>query len=515
MSKFSIKKESTNHINYDGGKAFSLRPEMELVLAVLTTFLEDKYYENKDTRIKRLKLLVKKVDPIFVAKLAIFARTKFHLRRVSHLLVGELSRIHRGDSLVSTVIETIAERPDDLVEIVAYLGKPLPKQIKKGIRHALLKFNRYQLAKYRMESHKVKLVDLFNLSHPNPKFATEEQKEAWKDLIEGNLKTEETWESQLSSGKDKARVWKDLITTNKIGYMALLRNLRNILKQADQDTIAIACEQISDKNRVLKSKQFPYRFLSAYLALQKHDDEGIKFEKDIDSSDLVKALETAISYSIMNLPLLEGKTVILSDNSGSMRGDAGGLSFLSEKSERKTSDVGNLFSVLYWTKCDNTLIGLFGDKLITPPLDRKKKIFENFKILEIFAEKCGPSTETGIFTMFEKLLRENIIVNRIVIFSDTQIGKGCEWYDTSGHKKGDDFNKLVQDYRKFNPKVRIYNIDLQGYGDTVIANGAYILGGWSEKIFDFMKWIEKENDLIKFIEEVEINYKKSKDQQKK
>lgn len=504
--KFNKRKTvKESHINYDGGKSFKLSAQMDLVLSVLNTFLEDKYYEGKDARIERIKALIRQNRPEFVAKLALVARNDFHLRSVSHLLVGELSLIHRGDSLISRLIPEVAERVDDLIEILSYVQKPIPNQVKKGVAKALQGFNRYQLSKYKMEANTVKLVDLFNLVHPIP--TSKEQKKDWKDLMTGELKNTETWEARLSSGEDKEKVWEDLVLNDKIGYMALLRNLRNILKQGNAKTIKAAGKMIADEERVMNSKQLPFRFLSAYTALKNHDEDGIKFEKDSDSTAFVKALEKAITVSVKNLPLLKGKTVILSDNSGSMTGDSGGLSFLSSKSVRKTSDIGNLFSVLYWTRCDNTFIGLFGDRLITPKLDREAGVFENFNTVNREKDQCGSGTETGIFKMFEQLIKEKKIVDRIVVFSDTQIGKGCNWYDdgnSGSNLRGDDFNALVQEYRKIAPKVKIYNVDLQGYGDTVIANGAYNLGGWSERIFDFMEWIEKENELVSFINDKKL-----------
>jgi len=213
MSHFNTKKPTTKTVNLAGGAAFSMNPEMELVHAVLTTFLEDKYYEKGEDRVARIKSLIAKNDPVFVAQLAVVARNEFNLRSVSHLLIGELARIHRGDSLVMKAMIACAVRPDDLTEIVAYVGKPFPKQVKRGIRNALLKFDRYSLAKYKGEGNKVSLVDLFNIAHPRVEYANEEQKQAWKDLIEGNLKSFDTWEVILSSNQfqTKKEAWEYII----------------------------------------------------------------------------------------------------------------------------------------------------------------------------------------------------------------------------------------------------------------------------------------------------------------
>lgn len=307
MSKFNKGRRTQKTFNKAGGRAYKHGPEMELIVSVLTTFLEDKFYESGDERMERLQELVQDNDPVFVAKLAIMARRDFHLRSVSHLLVGELAKTHRVDDLVSRVVEIVAERPDDLTELVAYLGKPIPKQIKRGIRHALLKYSPYQLAKYRGDGKDVKLVDLFNLTHPNPKYASKEQKTAWKELMTGKLKNEDTWEARLSAGENKKKVWKSMLKEGELGYMALLRNLRNIDEQADEITKKLACEMISDPEQVKKSKQLPFRFYSAY--------------EQVENRQMRNAISDALEYSLANVPDLPGKTLIAVDSSGSMSGD--------------------------------------------------------------------------------------------------------------------------------------------------------------------------------------------------
>lgn len=43
------------------------------------------------------------------------------------------------------------------------------------------------------------------------------------------LATPSTWETQISGRGNKAAVWEDLIDTNSLPFMAMLRNLRNLL----------------------------------------------------------------------------------------------------------------------------------------------------------------------------------------------------------------------------------------------------------------------------------------------
>lgn len=506
MTKFSTKTQVADNKNYMGEKAYIRSPKIELVQAVLTSFIENTYYEKADKRLVRISELVEgvaKKDPEFVAKLAVFARTQFNMRSSVHVLIGELAQVHKGDNLISQIIPAVALRPDDLIEIVAYVQKPIPNQIKKGVAKALTTFNEYQLAKYRANNKKMSLVDVVNLVRPK-------HTEAIGKLIRGELRNTETWESQLSAAKgDKEKVtaiWRGLLQERKLGYMAALRNLRNIAATNDPETIRLAAEFIANRKAVSGSKQFPFRFLSAYEALQDYT-KGIStltFEKDEDNAaTLAEAVTKALGYSIENLPLLPGKTAILSDNSGSMRGDYGGSSAISANSSRNSASIANLFATLYWMRADNTYVGLFGDRLVSPVLDRAKSVFENYDLIAMAGETCGASTEQGIYDFFEEALANKTMVDRVVIFSDMQIGKNT-WYC---HKAGtrQTFNQLFKKYKEFNPNIKVYSVDLRGYGTTVFSDGIYEFAGFSDKLFSIMEMTDQNPDaLVKVIEDVQL-----------
>ena len=121
--KYNTKKKVVSTVNLAGGKANKLNSKMELIFAVLSTFLKDEFYESGDSRAERIKDLIQLVDdPLFVAQLAVVARDSFNLRSVSHLLIGSLAKSHGGDSLVGRAIFNVTKRPDDLLEIASVIG---------------------------------------------------------------------------------------------------------------------------------------------------------------------------------------------------------------------------------------------------------------------------------------------------------------------------------------------------------------------------------------------------------
>lgn len=453
MSRFNLKVDNTTQ-NLAGGKAFMLVPKMELFFSCATTFLEDKFYQKGDQRIDRIKELCDKVDYPFISKLAVYCRKKLHLRSISHLLVSILAKKH---SAMQT-IEALAERPDDLTEILALIGRPIPKSVKRGIRHALYKFNRYQLAKYKMEDKKIKLVDVFNLVHPKPQFATEEQKNAWKDLMTGKLKCEDTWESKLSAGQNKKEVWHNLLDEHKLGYMALLRNLRNIEECGDEELIKMACQRLIDEEAIIKSKQLPFRFFTA--------------SQQVSNQKVLQAVNKAFEISLKNVPEFEGKTLIAVDGSGSMKGDP--------------LQKAAIFAGCLFKKNDADLI-IYADnykeaKLLSPDslLSIINGIINNAK---------GGGTNTGI--VFEFATRKSTKYDRIIILSDNE-----SWQYNA--------QQAYNDYRKLND-CQIFAVDIAGYGTTDLTSPkVFHLAGWNDKIFDLFKLIEDKEKIISIIENYNI-----------
>jgi len=160
MAKFNTATKKINvTTNYEGAEAYKLSPELELYSAVCTTILNNNFYEKDEDRLNRLVKLIKQCSPDFVAKLAIYAREKMYLRSVPVLLAIELAKIHKGDSLVSKMVNRIVQRPDEITELLACYQKgrkdtkklnKLNKQIQKGIRTIFEsgKFDEYQYAKW-------------------------------------------------------------------------------------------------------------------------------------------------------------------------------------------------------------------------------------------------------------------------------------------------------------------------------------------------------------------------------
>ncbi len=287
---YNAKLRSDNMIhNHEGAKAWMFTPEFELYSTVVCTMsIDDKFYESASNRINRIADLVRLVPAEFVAQLAVYARTEMHLRSVPMLLLVELSQCHSGDSLVSRATAKTIQRVDDITELLACYQwrrrssqlNSLSHQLRKGIAEAFNKFDEYQFAKYNRDDKKVTLRDALFLVHPKAK--DEAQQALFDKIADNRLEVPYTWETQLSqagqvkglSKKErkllKQTTWKELIESRRMGYMAMLRNLRNMLSCGlDDATMQIVYDYLSDEQAVKQSKQLPFRFFSAYQALYK------------------------------------------------------------------------------------------------------------------------------------------------------------------------------------------------------------------------------------------------------
>lgn len=463
MSKFNIKKIFMTK-NLSGHEAYGMEDKEKLVTQVLTClFNEEKFYgDNSQVLVETCRRVIE-VDPKFEANLCIYARKEMHLRTISHVLLGELAKASNGKIYVRQALNQIVERVDDLTETLAYYisnyGKPIPNSMKKGIADKLLTFDEYQFAKYNRKNASIKLRDLLCLVHPKAK--NPEQNDVFKRILDNNLRTPITWETQLSSRGNSKEVWEELIESNKLGYMAALRNLRNMIK-ANVSNIDKVYDLLTNEQKVLKSKQLPFRYYSAYKTLAQ---EGLGTSKVYD------ALEIAIKHSTKNIRRLPGRTLISADVSGSMAWT------LSGKSTVNCAEIAVLMMAIANYICEETITTTFDTNLYSCNLSTQNGIIANANSIKV----NGGGTDISLPLRY--LLQNRIFVDRIIILSDNEINRGY----------GQVCQQYVDAYRKtVNPEVWVHAIDLMGYGTQQFHGyNTNIIAGWSEKVLDFIHQAEE------------------------
>lgn len=325
MARVNVKRNAPYITTHEGGPAQRINATQQLRRLVLPCLLwEDSFYVDGKTIAEQIADAVKAAPASVAAAVAIEAREVFHLRHVPLLVVREMARLHPGTSLVGDALARVIQRPDEIGEFCAIYwqdagtskrncgkGQPLSAQVKKGLARALAKFDQYQLAKY-AKGGAVRLRDVMFLTQPKPGAG---MAETWKRLADDEIGAADavsklgdatgTWESDLSQAgasadkaQDKAQVWTAKLRSGTLGYLALLRNLRNMVEAG------VGLELIRDaiKARTGAGRVLPFRYVAAARAVPQ----------------LEATIDMALCATIAEMRPLPGKTVVLVDVSGSM-----------------------------------------------------------------------------------------------------------------------------------------------------------------------------------------------------
>jgi len=379
---------------HEGATAKHIAPIDQLRRSVMSCLLwESEFYEDGEDIATRIARLVSEAKPEQAAQLAIEARHQGNLRHVPLLICAAMAR-HCSGQVVGKTIEQVISRADELAEFVALVCKVngvspgsaksvLSAQAKKGLAHAFAKFNEYSLAKYNRDG-KVKLRDVLRLCHPNPKNA--EQADLWKRLNNDQLQVPDTWEVALSSGADKRETFERLMKEGNLGYLALLRNLRNMMQSGcDVGLVKAAIAKRKGADKVL-----PFRFIAA----ARH---APMLEPDLD---------VAMQKSITDMPKLDGKTVVLVDVSGSMDAPMSGKSDLN-----RIDAAAALASII---NCDDLRVFSFSNHIVEVPPRRGMAGVD-----AIIRSQSHQGTNLGGAI---KAINEQIQYERLIVITDEQSG---------------------------------------------------------------------------------------------
>ncbi len=403
---------------------------------------------------------------------------------------------------VENLVMSRADEP--LTQLTYYMftnnGKKnkIPTILKKSIAKKLSSLDAYAVNKYK--NHEIGMINGVRISHANSPVLNE--------LMQtGTVKVsdeKETWEQKRSNGMG----WREIYESGCMQHMALLRNLRNIFTEVKDSEF---CKKVLKdlKGGVLKGKQFPFRYWNAYQMIEQ--------ASDINHQALIlDALEECMDIAVDNLPKLKGKTMVLSDNSGSAW-----HGFTSEYGRTTIADIDNLSSILIAKASDEGYVGKFGDRLITAPVSKRNGALAQTKLLSSNGSSdVGGGTENGIWLFFKDAISKKEVYDNIFIFSDQQAGTGGLYgINDDDYRnfrcKGRMINvyKLIQEYRKkVNPKVNVFSCQTAGYDNVLIPEMSYrtaFMYGWTGKEAVFADAYIKQWDDIEARKDQERQAKKA------
>jgi 60 kDa SS-A/Ro ribonucleoprotein len=441
---------------HEGTPAPRLTPIKALRRRVLTALLwEDTFYEPGWQIASAIAELIPTCRASDVAALAIEAREQMHLRHVPLFLARELARITGHGPLIADTLTRVIRRPDELGEYLSLYWKdqadavksPLSAGSKRGLARAFATFGEYALGKYDREA-AVKLRDVLRLVHPKPKDA--DQAALWKRVTKRELATPDTWETALSAGKAPKDTWERLMREQKLGGLAFLRNLRNMVA-ANVDLGVIRAHFVDAEQSF--AQVLPFRFIAAARHVPRLEPE----------------LEVAMLRSVASLPKLAGTTALVIDTSPSMW-----MAKVSAKSELDRFDAAAALTILAREVCADVHVWAFNHTVYEVPSRR------GFALRDALAATKGQASCGGLGVAAANARG----YDRIIVLTDGQ------WHYAdfaTRHREGS-----AQEVSPPPLTAHAYMINVAPYQHGVGDGRWQSIDGWSERILDYIGALETE-----------------------
>lgn len=473
----------------------------ELFLLAVSNFVgQDKFYESGKAGDNRFKALVQQVaqeDPAWTIRFLPWLRNEANMRTAS--IVGAIHAARMmlvtkrpgGRQLLASVLQRADEPGEALAFYMQEYGRNIPKPIKRGIADAATRlYNEFNTLKYDTASHGIRFGDVLELTHASPE--REFQKALFKHLIDrrhgregmdlsqlkmigrngyvrrrvaegamellldpGILKEAGmTWEDALSlagSKVPKKDLWEAMIPN--MGYMALLRNLRNFDEAGVSDKTATwVGAQLASPEKVAYSRQLPMRFLSAFRSVS-----NVRWHV---------ALEHALQASLANIPEFKGRTLILIDTSGSMSG------MMSDKSQLQYWDAAAIFGLALSQRCESADVYSFSNRVMQFPLAKGASLLV---MLEAFKRGYFQGQGTSTLESLRATYRNH---DRVIVLTDEQ----ANW-----HTAGSVYDPLPA-------HIPAITFNLAGYQVGHAASGTptrITIGGLSDQAFKLLPVLER------------------------
>ena len=471
-------------VNIQGFEAYSIDNWLRLISILNTSKLEPQFYRTENETAKELKSLIDvcgKEDPYFVAQCIVYSRCKGEgMRSINQLAATFLAKYMSGKDWAKRFFSLwnkkeqkggMIFRADDMREIMECFmvlnNKKITNSMKKGFKSALEGMDAYTLLKY-----KSSIMDVINLVHPDPSKSKalvdymDKKVSAFEAIIKGYPVSADTWEvAQSDAGQivaqavrdgklseDEAEValkeqmsenWKGLLMENKLGILAAVRNIRNILtNNPDNETIDALAQLVSNPELIRQGKVMPYHLDLANEVLISEFD-------DANSRKVSKALLKGYELALPNLAdILKGNNLVIIDMSGSM-------SNIVKDPNRKTYYISSSLDKA-------TLIGMTIAKATNADVIRFGGVAEyvnynpNSDVFSLSKQVRKEMGMTDLFSAWVLAKKSGKKYDRVFILSDNECNVGSSYKGYASYVRG-----VGDPY--------VYSIDLASYGTTSLV----------------------------------------------
>jgi len=510
----------TGGFNRAGGPAYQLPAKAALAQYVITGCLNQTFYASAEEQLDQALILARACPLEFVAKAAIYASSKGHMKDFPVLLVAHL--------LLAPIRTTISVWPglvDRTFKRVIRGGKELRafcqmvrsgRLAKKSFGYRPKKLVREWFAERTTEQiveasvgQDPRLGDVVRIVHPKP--ANPERaalyewlmgKESKKEDLPTLVKAFEAFKGSLEGEMPpmpfrlltglplKKEHWKEIV--RYMTWQATRINLNAMARHGvfeDPAMVTMVADRLKNAEKISLARVFPYQLLVAY----RNCDAAVPAE-------VKEALQEALDTAVANIPAYPGLTAVCVDCSGSMDSPVTGERGRGATTTALCRDVAGLFAAAIWKKNPgSTVVLAFATHAVHVQLNPRDSVLTGTKQISE-ATKGGTDCSQPLLW----LKNTGAAPDQIIYLSDNE-----SWADFRVNR-GTASMQLLRELQKRKPGLKVVAVDLQPNDNSQFAPEPGILnvGGFSDRVFnvvnEFLRGAGDPDVFVRTIEEVEV-----------
>jgi 60 kDa SS-A/Ro ribonucleoprotein len=493
------------------GRAYAFSPERALAQYAATGTFNQTFYANEIDHLQKVLELASKVDPIFIAKVAIYCREKGAMKDMAAFLTAYLAVI--DVRLLAEVFPRVIDNGKMLrtfVQIVrsGVIGRKSFGTAPKRIARAWFASRSPDLIFRQSLGNDPSMKDVLKMIRPSPKNENGET-DVMREALYGYLIGKDVEPYKLPLAVQAFETFKkdrgdipdvpfemltalDLDTNawtaiaKRMTWTQLRMNLNTLFRHGvfhDAEMVSWVANRLRDPELVRRSRVFPFQLVAAFKAANAEIP-----------AEITIALQEAMEISIENVPKVEGKIFLCPDVSGSMQSSVTGFR-KGATSAVRCVDVAALVSAAFLRRNASAEIIPFSDHVVALPhhLNPLDSVMTNARLLASL-----PSGGTACSAPLRHLNDQKAKGDLVIYVSDNM-----SWADFSTTKPrnatatgikgwlgvGSAPTVMAEEwdhFRKRNPNAKLVLIDIQPNGSTQMHERADILnvGGFSDAVFD-------------------------------
>lgn len=484
----------TNSVNHENAPAYALDSRTALAQLAATGCFGQTFYVSGEEQLKVVLEHAAKCDPMFVAKVAVYARQRGFMKDMPAVLLAHLAtRGPDGIAAMKLAFGHVIDNGKMLRNYVQVLRsgqlgrKSLGTAPKKMVQRWLVGRSAIQLFRDSI-GNDPSLADVVKMVHPKP--ASDEQramfgyllgKDHVADKLPASVRLFEAWKrgeagdrvpdvpSRMLEGLPLGnKEWTEI--ARRARWQQTRMSLNTFQRQgvfSDVEMVKLVASRLADADQVRRAKVFPYQLLVAYKMAS-----GVP-------SPIQDALQSAMEHAVANVPAIEGRVVICPDVSGSMAWASISGARRGATSAVRCIDVAGLMAAAFLRRNRNARVMPFETRLVNVRLNPRDSVMT---IAEQLARIGGGGTNCS--APLAQLNRERAEVDVVVYVSDNE-----SWVDARGRNGYGQRTATMDEWIKLrarNPNAKLVCIDLTPniHKQAIDRPDILNVGGFSDTVFD-------------------------------